>query len=77
METLIATSLLLGFVLGLAHACDPDHLVAVGTLTAEAKNARQASVLGMVWGVGHTIALALIGSLVLSMKWTLPHQFSF
>ena len=77
MESLIATSLFLGFVLGLAHACDPDHLVAVGALTAEAKNARQASVLGMVWGAGHTIALTLIGILVLSVKWTLPHQFSF
>ena len=77
MESLIATSLFLGFVLGLAHACDPDHLVAVGTLTAESKNARQASVLGIVWGIGHTIALAFIGTLVLNMKWTVPDQFSF
>ena len=76
MESLIATSLFLGFVLGVAHACDPDHLVAVGTLTAESKNARQASVLGMVWGIGHTIALALMGTLVLNMKWTVPDQFS-
>jgi len=73
----MATSLFLGFVLGVAHACDPDHLVAVGTLTAESKNARQASVLGMVWGIGHTIALALMGTLVLNMKWTVPDQFSF
>jgi len=77
MESLIATSLFLGFVLGAAHACDPDHLVAVGTLTADSKNARHASVLGMIWGVGHTIALALIGTLVLNMKWTVPDQFSF
>jgi ABC-type nickel/cobalt efflux system permease component RcnA len=76
MESLIATSLFLGCVLGVAHACDPDHLVAVGTLTAESRNARQASVLGMVWGIGHTIALALMGSLVLNMKWTVPEQFS-
>jgi len=76
MENLIATSLVLGCTLGVAHACDPDHLVAVGTLTAESKNARQASVLGMIWGVGHTIALALIGGLVLNMKWTVPDQFS-
>ena len=77
MENLIATSLLLGLVLGVVHACDPDHLVAVGTLTAESKNARQASVLGMVWGVGHTIALASIGTVVLNMKWRVPDQFSF
>ena len=76
MESLIATSLFLGFVLGAAHACDPDHLVAVGTLTADSKNARHASVLGMIWGVGHTIALALTGTLVLNMKWTVPDQFS-
>ena len=76
MESLIATSLFLGFTLGVAHACDPDHLVAVGTLTAESKNVRQASVLGMIWGVGHTIALGLIGVLSLNMKRTVPDQFS-
>lgn len=77
MENLIVTSLFLGFVLGIAHACDPDHLVAVGTLTAESRDARQGSVLGLVWGMGHTMALVLIGTLVLNMKWTIPDQFSF
>jgi ABC-type nickel/cobalt efflux system permease component RcnA len=77
MENPIVTLLFLGFALGIAHACDPDHLVAVGTLTAEARDARQASVLGLMWGVGHTIALVLIGTLVLNMKWTVPDQFSF
>ena len=76
MENLIVTSLLLGFTLGAAHAFDPDHLVAVGTLTAESKNARQASVLGVIWGAGHTLALALAGSIVLSMKWHVSDQFS-
>ena len=76
MESFIATSLLLGFTLGAAHACDPDHLVAVGTLTAESKNVRQASVLGLIWGVGHTLTLALGGFLVLSMKWTVPDHVS-
>ena len=76
MDNLILTSLLLGFTLGAAHAFDPDHLVAVGTLTAESKNARQASVLGVIWGVGHTLALAGAGCIVLSMKWSVPEQFS-
>lgn len=76
MESLVVTSLVLGFMLGAAHALDPDHLVAVGTLSAESKNARHASVLGVIWGVGHTIALALAGSVVLSMKWTAFETFS-
>ena len=76
MDSLLATSLFLGLTLGAAHACDPDHLVAVGTLTAESKNPRQASVLGMIWGIGHTMALVFIGSLILNMKWAVPEHLS-
>ena len=76
MESLVVPSLFLGLALGAAHALDPDHLVAVGTLSAESKNVRQSSVLGILWGAGHTLALALAGGIVLSMKWTISSQFA-
>ena len=72
MDNLVVTSLVLGLMLGLTHALDPDHLVAVGTLAAESKSFWQSSILGGIWGIGHTTALAVIGGGVLSLKWTIP-----
>ncbi|GJL63509.1 MAG: hydantoin utilization protein A [Nitrospirales bacterium] len=74
MDQILLTSLLLGLVLGITHALDPDHLVAVGTLAAESKNLRRSALLGVIWGVGHTCALGLVGALVLRFKWTIPEQ---
>ncbi|GJL55864.1 MAG: hydantoin utilization protein A [Nitrospirales bacterium] len=76
MDHVLLTSLLLGLALGVAHALDPDHLVAVGTLAAESKNLRRSAQLGVIWGVGHTCALGLIGGLVLSVKWTISEQLA-
>ena len=72
MEDLVLTSLWLGFALGLTHALDPDHLVAVGTMAVESESIRRSSALGIFWGMGHTMALALIGGVVLTLKWTIP-----
>jgi len=76
MDDLVVTSLVLGLMLGVTHALDPDHLVAVGTLAAESKSFWQSSILGGIWGLGHTTALAVIGGGVLSLKWTIPNGFA-
>ncbi|MGB0910638.1 MAG: urease accessory protein UreH [Nitrospirales bacterium] len=76
MDHLLLTSLLLGLALGIAHALDPDHLVAVGTLAAESKNLRRSAILGVIWGVGHTCALGIVGAFVLSFKWTIPEHLA-
>lgn len=59
------TSLLpafLGFALGMRHALEPDHLAAVSTLaTAEHGGARSSMQLGAWWGLGHTLALLVVG----------------
>jgi high-affinity nickel-transport protein len=62
----------LGVLLGLRHAFEPDHLTAVSTLVTEAPNARRGMVLGAIWGVGHTISLVVIGSLLLVTGAVLP-----
>ena len=67
--------LLLAFALGLRHASDPDHLVAVSTLVAETRGraARAAARLGAAWGLGHATTLLAFGLPVLLVRSYLPH----
>jgi sulfite exporter TauE/SafE len=60
--------LLLGFVLGLRHATEADHLAAVSTIVSEKKSVFTASIVGGLWGVGHTISLFAVGLLVIFLK---------
>ncbi len=60
----IWTTLLLGFVLGLRHALDGDHLAAVSTFASEEKNLWRSSLIGVYWGLGHTTALLVFGMLI-------------
>lgn len=67
--------LLLAFALGLRHASDPDHLVAVSTLVADTRGraARGAARLGAAWGAGHATTLLTFGLPVLLLRSFLPH----
>lgn len=60
--------LLIGFVLGLQHAIEGDHLAAVSTIVSEKKSLLTASLVGGMWGVGHTISLFAVGALVIFLK---------
>lgn len=55
--------LVVGLLLGLRHASDPDHLAAVTTLIAsqERERIRKATSLGLLWGLGHGTTLVLVG----------------
>ena len=48
------TTLTLGFVLGLRHALDADHLAAVSTFVTEERSLLRSSLIGVSWGLGHT-----------------------
>lgn len=64
--TLSILSLLgVGFVLGLKHALDADHLAAVSTIATEKRSLLGSSLIGIWWGVGHTISLLVAGVLVM------------
>lgn len=76
MVEFLLTSLFLGLLLGVSHALDADHMVAVGTLAAETESLKRSSLLGVFWGIGHTITLALIGCVILSMKWQIPSSLA-
>ena len=63
----------IAFLLGLRHASDPDHLVAVTSLVAaEGGDTRKAARLGAWWGVGHAGALLAIGIPLIAFKTELP-----
>jgi ABC-type nickel/cobalt efflux system permease component RcnA len=61
-------------LLGLRHAADPDHLVAVSTLlvTGPDRRARRAGRLGLAWGLGHATTLVLLGAPVVLVGSYLP-----
>lgn len=65
-------AIVLGLLLGLRHAFEPDHLTAVSTLVVETRDARRGALLGAVWGLGHTISLALVGTILLVTGTVLP-----
>lgn len=60
--------LVIGFVLGLRHATDADHLAAVSTIVSEKKDLLTASLVGGLWGVGHTASLFAVGLVVILFK---------
>ena len=69
----LLVALLVAFVLGLRHASDPDHLVAVTSLMAsDQADTRAAARLGAWWGVGHAATLLLIGAPLILFKSELP-----
>lgn len=61
-----------GFLLGLKHATEADHLVAVTTIVSEQRSILRAGVVGALWGVGHTAALFAAGTLLILLRVTLP-----
>jgi sulfite exporter TauE/SafE len=60
-----ASVLAFGFVLGLKHAVEVDHLAAVSTIVSERKSFLGSLLVGGLWGVGHSISLALAGVAVI------------
>jgi hypothetical protein len=65
MTISILSLLGVGFVLGLKHALDADHLAAVSTMATEKRSLLGSSMIGVWWGIGHTISLLAAGSLVM------------
>ncbi len=66
--------LFFGFVLGLKHAVEADHLAAVSTIVAERKSLLSSTIIGGFWGVGHTITLLIIGALVVFLKFQISES---
>jgi sulfite exporter TauE/SafE len=68
------STLLLGWVFGLKHATEVDHVVAVSTIVSEHKKISRAALVGGLWGIGHTFSLVVVGALVLAMRVAIPEH---
>lgn len=69
MNSLTTTSVLaFGFVLGLKHAVEADHLAAISTIVSDRKSVLSSSLIGALWGVGHTISLLIVGLAVILFR---------
>src|SRR6266545_2014314 len=62
-------------VFGLKHALEPDHLAAVSTIAVEHKCLVGSSLVGAVWGVGHTMSLLLAGLVVILLGFDLREEY--
>src|SRR5258708_30082260 len=71
MMTLLSF-LLLGFFLGMRHATDADHVVAVTTIVSRERTVRSAGLIGIVWGIGHTLTLFLVGGALVVFGLVIP-----
>jgi len=61
-----------GFVLGIRHATDPDHVIAVTTIVSRQRSIRHAGVIGILWGLGHTITIVLVGTGIIVFNLAIP-----
>jgi ABC-type nickel/cobalt efflux system permease component RcnA len=74
MDTSISAALMFGFILGLRHALDPDHLVAVSTIVSEHKSVARSSLVGTFWGLGHTVSLLAASVVILLLRASIPEH---
>ncbi len=70
--TTLPAILALGFVLGIRHAADPDHVIAVSTIVARHRGVRAAALAGAAWGLGHTLTILVVGSGIVLLGWVIP-----
>lgn len=71
MTSLIAI-LGIGFFLGMRHATDPDHVVAVSTIVTRQRSLAHAALIGALWGLGHTLTIVAVGCPILLFHLAIP-----
>lgn len=76
LEATVFTAVLFGFLLGVKHALDADHIVAVTTIVSRSQSLLRSALVGISWGVGHTLALVVVGIGVLVFKLTIPDKLA-
>ena len=61
----IISVVLLGLFLGIQHATDADHVLAVATIVSRKPGVLSGAVIGALWGVGHTLTIVLVGGAII------------
>ena len=67
-----AAILALGFFLGMRHATDPDHVVAITTIVTKQQGIAKAGTIGVLWGLGHTFTIFVVGTMIILFQVTIP-----
>jgi len=62
----------IGFFLGMRHATDPDHVIAVTTIVSRQRSIKLAALIGVLWGVGHTITILIVGAAIILFGLAIP-----
>jgi len=62
----------LGFFLGMRHATDPDHVIAVTTIVTGQRNLSRAALVGAFWGLGHTLTIFVVGAAIILFNLVIP-----
>jgi len=69
----VLSIILLGLLLGIQHATDPDHVVAVATIVSQRPRFFSGALIGALWGVGHTVTIVGFGGAIILLNLTISH----
>ena len=64
--------IVLGFLLGMRHATDADHVIAVSTIVSRQRSAWGAALIGSLWGIGHTVTIMVVGGVIIIFDLVIP-----
>lgn len=64
----LALTFLTSLLLGMRHATDPDHVVAVTTIVSRERSLARATGVGALWGIGHTVTILVVGGAIILFK---------
>src|SRR6476620_1747459 len=62
----------LGFFLGMRHATDPDHVIAVTTVISKQRDLGRSALVGAFWGLGHTLTILVVGGAIILFDLVIP-----
>src|SRR6266705_495462 len=68
----VVSFLFLGFFLGMRHATDADHVVAIATIVSRERSVAGSALIGAAWGVGHTITVMAVGAAIIVFGVVVP-----
>ena len=66
--------LAIGFFLGMRHATDPDHVIAVSTIVSRERSIAKAAFIGVLWGLGHTMTILAVGAAIILFGLAIPSR---
>lgn len=76
MEFSLLSVLFFGFILGIKHSIEPDHIIAVSTMVGTNKKLWRSTLTGLFWGIGHTSTLFIVGMILVLLKGELPEVWA-